>query len=47
MICPACAAMDGQKVDRQNIAVLPPHSCVCVTANYGFRVQIDWLADID
>jgi hypothetical protein len=47
MICPACAAMDGKKVDRQNIAVLPPQSCVCETANYVFRVQIDWLADID
>ena len=46
--CSACRALDGRRTSIGEAAVLPPAECEApCTANYGLRVSVDWLADLD
>jgi hypothetical protein len=45
--CPACWSLEGQHTKADDAHIMPPPGCVCETANYGFGVYVDWLADIE
>ncbi len=45
--CPACNQLDGLQTPADAITLFPPAGCICETANYRVKPQIDWLADID
>lgn len=41
--CPVCAALDGTLTKAETAHLLPPPGCECVCANYGLRIEIDWI----
>ncbi|MEC3947581.1 hypothetical protein [Sphingobium sp. HWE2-09] len=45
--CPVCWSLEGQHTKANDAYIMPPPGCVCETANYGFGVCVDWLADIE
>ncbi|MCF1464257.1 hypothetical protein FS827_23450 [Agrobacterium vitis] len=47
MNCPWCRKMESKVVQVEDALIFPSEECICETANYGFRAQIDFLADIE
>lgn len=45
--CPSCRERDGEIVADPMTAIFAPSDCSCVTANYGIRADVDWLAGLD
>lgn len=45
--CKSCRGRDGEIVVDPMSAIFPHSDCSCVTANYGIRAHIDWLAGDD
>ncbi|MER8406823.1 hypothetical protein [Mesorhizobium sp. M0768] len=44
--CPTCIGLNGTIARSAKEAIFPNPSCTCVTANYGLRPKVDWLADV-
>lgn len=46
-VCPTCAELNGEALTPETAHILPPPDCACETANYGVRMRIDYLHDLE
>ncbi|PZU78172.1 MAG: hypothetical protein DI546_04225 [Rhizobium sp.] len=45
MSCPVCAPLDGKTIQLDEAPIFPMKGCVCDTANFGYRPDVDFLAE--
>lgn len=46
-VCDLCRSLNGEVTAPETAHIIPPADCLCETANYGVRMKINFLYDLD